>query len=50
MVISKNLLMGLVIVLAVAVGVLGWQLYQNQQKSTFSLSVDKNGISVQTPK
>ncbi len=48
--ISKEILSIVVVVLFGAVAVLCWQLYEAQQKNSFSIGVGKSGITVETPK
>lgn len=45
---NRTVLYVIVVVLAVATGILGYQYYQDQQKSGVELSVGKGGISVET--
>ena len=45
---NRTILYVIVVVLAATTAVLGYQYYQDQQKSGIELSVGKGGISVET--
>jgi hypothetical protein len=44
---NRNVIMLVVVVLAVAVAVLGYQLYQERHKSGVEISVGNHGISIE---